>query len=514
MNEFNNVLINTTSVKESFYSHIQPEENKRILFSAPFGAGKSFFLRDFFRDKRYLTVTLFPVDYPVASNEDILELIKYDILNSLVTDFEVELELKQADFSLYLMIQSFIMHKMDFFSLGKKILSAVSAEADGAVGVLEGAKEMTEKYSEYVKQLSTEEIDKVAEYIAGMKNQKGSIRETDGITEMIKNFIERIKAKMENKPVVLILDDLDRLDPDHIFRLINIFTAHYDSQQERNKFGFDKVILVCDHESLGHMFRHKYGQHANFNGYIDKFYSLKPFEFDNNRFLSEKIDELMKPKMKILHGEQRSVMDSTLQDAYDQNSDHYNVFRYLLEYMIKINTLKIRNFYRVEKYSLPYTNFNFQRRRSYDSNVYGFLVLLNNLKQFFTSISELKSALEGCNTNFIGDYTNRDNPYDESQIEHNLIEISLPFVLDDLMVFNKKRAENPKDAKFATFVVDGIELNVNFRKEEANDFWNGGIYYINCSAVGNRDKKILRPNPFWFVLKAFDYCERKGILSK
>jgi|GEM_PF-559721 len=515
MTDSTKILIESKTVKEHFKTHLDIQENKRILFSAPFGAGKSFFLRDFFTQNEYVSISLFPVDYPVANNQDILELIKYDILNALITNFEDELELQDVDFNLFLMIHSFIMHKLDFFSLGKKILSAVNPGSDGLMGVMQGVKGMAEKYNAYVNELSKDEIDKVANYIAGMKNQKGSIRESDGITEMIKDFIGRIKNRKSGKPVVLILDDLDRLDPDHIFRLINIFTAHYDSQQERNKFGFDKVILVCDHQSLGDMFRHRYGSKADFTGYIDKFYSVKPFEFNNAKYLAEKIDELMKPKMRLVKDGVIGRMDSAYLSTYNQYSDHYNVFRYILEYMIKRNIIKIRNFDRAGEYSLPHTQFQVHNRRSYDCNFFEFLVLANNLKQFFPSFSELKNAFERCSENFISDFSNREYNFDDSSLENYLINTTLPFIVDEQIVFNKKRVDNHQEIRQENFTMDrGFEAKINYRKDSNNDSWNGGITYVSCSYGENPNDRILRPNPFWFFLTAFDYCEKKHILSR
>ena len=83
---------------------------------------------------------------------------------------------------------------------------------------------------------------------------------------------------IENKvTTVLLIDDLDRLDPEHVFRLFNIFSAHYDDVTESNKFGFDKIIFVCDINNIQQMFNHRYGINVEFNGYIDKFYSSEIF---------------------------------------------------------------------------------------------------------------------------------------------------------------------------------------------------------------------------------------------
>ena len=69
-----------------FLKHL--ESNDRILFSGAFGIGKTFFLKHFFNSpkmkEKYNVFHLFPINYQIASNEDIFELIKYDILYHLL----------------------------------------------------------------------------------------------------------------------------------------------------------------------------------------------------------------------------------------------------------------------------------------------------------------------------------------------------------------------------------------------------------------------------------------------
>ena len=63
-----------------------------------------------------------------------------------------------------------------------------------------------------------------------------------------------------HKKVVLIVEDLDRIDPAHLFRILNIFSAHIDYCYKNavipdrsivgNKFGFDNIVLVCDFSNI------------------------------------------------------------------------------------------------------------------------------------------------------------------------------------------------------------------------------------------------------------------------
>ena len=69
-----------------FKSFIDLEDNHRIIFSAKFGAGKTYFLKNFFHKylDDYEPIFLYPVNYQVSANEDIFELVKFDLLRSLL----------------------------------------------------------------------------------------------------------------------------------------------------------------------------------------------------------------------------------------------------------------------------------------------------------------------------------------------------------------------------------------------------------------------------------------------
>ena len=80
------IKIITDTVKNDFEAFLNIEENSRIFFSGKFGIGKTYFLNEFFDSKsnKYEVFHLYPVNYQISSNEDILDLIKYDILVELL----------------------------------------------------------------------------------------------------------------------------------------------------------------------------------------------------------------------------------------------------------------------------------------------------------------------------------------------------------------------------------------------------------------------------------------------
>lgn len=107
----------------------------------------------------------------------------------------------------------------------------------------------------------------------------GSISECDAFTCLIQKSLERITAKS-----VLIIEDLDRIDPAHLFRIMNVLSSqvdnpYYSEIPNGNKFGFDKIILVMDYEIAKHLFHHFYGKEANYEGYMNKFLNTLPFKF-------------------------------------------------------------------------------------------------------------------------------------------------------------------------------------------------------------------------------------------
>ena len=100
------------------------------------------------------------------------------------------------------------------------------------------------------------------------------------------------KKEHPDKKIVLIIEDMDRMDPAHLFRILNVFSAHIDynyrfgvnSNQPfvGNKFGLDKVVFVMSYENTEHIFHHLYGEGADFNGYISKFCSSNIFDYSHS----------------------------------------------------------------------------------------------------------------------------------------------------------------------------------------------------------------------------------------
>ena len=137
--------------------------------------------------------------------------------------------------------------------------------------------------------------------------QKGGIYEFDPISQIIYQLIKDIKDQ-NGKQVVLVIEDMDRIDPAHIFRILNVFSAHWDirdySEQKLidgdplNKYNFDKILLVCHFQNIKNIFHHLYGELTDFTGYIHKFSTSTPYEYS----LADVIEEWLINKIPFNKG--------------------------------------------------------------------------------------------------------------------------------------------------------------------------------------------------------------------
>jgi hypothetical protein len=280
-------IIDISRPKKSFDASLNLLGNSRLIFSAPFGCGKTFFLKRFFSEsEKYIALHLYPVNYSANKNEDIFELIKYDILYELLNK-KVSLDKVEVSFSAAI---PFLDSDEQTKAIGQ-FLSIVPKLGKAVVDVFSGIKELGQTIDAKRKKIGKDEGEKIREFADSIHQSKGTIYEIDLYSNLIIELIKRLKIQNQ-KETVLIVDDLDRIDPNHIFRLLNVFASHLDLERnEENKFGFDKIIFSCDIENVRTIFHNKFGQNVDFSGYIDKFYSREIFEFDNKTIVAQSINQ-------------------------------------------------------------------------------------------------------------------------------------------------------------------------------------------------------------------------------
>lgn len=270
------------------------EKESRIIFSARFGDGKSYFLKEFMKsydEKKndYYFITLHPVNYVVEENRDVIEYIKRDILFQLIKDNRIY-DFKEG----YDKIFDAVCNKESLLKLGDFVASIIPIEGlkDGYEALKGLASTIHEKYK------SQDVLHVVDDYLNGFYGKSGSISECDAFTCLIQKSLERMMAKS-----VLIIEDLDRIDPAHLFRIMNVLSSqvdnpYYSEVPHGNKFGFDKIILVMDYEIARHLFHHFYGKEANYDGYMNKFLNTLPFSYsikeEAHRQVRQKILDICK----------------------------------------------------------------------------------------------------------------------------------------------------------------------------------------------------------------------------
>jgi len=512
--------IKSDNLINSFKQHIDDELNERILFSAPFGAGKSTFLKNFFDETNdYIVFKLYPVNYSVAPNQDVFEIVKYELLYELLNRFPNDIELNQEQFSMLLITQMFFLNQMKI-DLPLKLLAKASSLVPGATAanetIINALINTTNSFKEYKKDVNKNEFDLLNEHIRVVQSQKGHIYESDEITQLIISLIDRVKAKKvegnSKVKTVLLIDDLDRLDPEHVFRLFNVFSAHYDDVTESNKFYFDKVIFVCDIKNVREMFNHRCGFNVEFTGYIDKFYSSEVFNFDFKKYLKESLPTLLNPSLYqpykyFISGSIRSsIVERYLLKPGQQV---FETFKYILKSMIDFNIIRIRNLRRFTQFTLP-NNLIETKYKNVNSVQYVLLVILSNLEKLFIHQVDLESAFEFLYKNYKSNYSLiNPNNREQSDFQGNtLIQYCLPFILDEKIVFGNESDENVQHS-YPFKNEDNSEMFIIYTIH--HDFENDIVWqkFIKCTqneilANGVSDSPaILRPNPYWFLYSAY-----------
>lgn len=283
-------LIPMDDAIREFDKHLK--SHPRTILSARFGDGKSCFLTAAERKlkKRYTFLKLYPVNYQVAENEDIFEYIKRDLLFQLYGQ-----KMMQDTYELPDQIAAYFFLCNNWEDYANETLKELS-HFDGShtatvtLGVARFLRSMKKKYDEFKKN-GGDLGAKLDRFIASFENK--GIYEFDPITTILNDIIKDWKKNHPRKKVCLVFEDMDRIDPAHIFRIMNVISAQMDygykfgfsprsNSSFGNKFGVDHIVVCLDYDNLKHIFHHFYGQNACFDGYINKFcdrgifhYSLK-----------------------------------------------------------------------------------------------------------------------------------------------------------------------------------------------------------------------------------------------
>ena len=340
---------------QNFEAHLNLEGNERTIFSGIFGAGKTYFLRSFFREHpRYVSLFINPTHYSIAQNQDIFELIKYDVLYQIILKKPYLEKIKASD----LQTVPFLKFS-DTVKVLEPFVSGIAQIGELLTDAAESILRLKTLLEEKKNSIETDEGRDIAHFIDQLERTKGSIYENDIYSKIIADLVLQIRR--DGKSVILVVDDLDRIDPEHIFRILNVFAAHFRSDELKdtgNKFGVDKVILCCDVQNIRAIFKSKYGMGVDFNGYIDKFYSTDIFHFNNRTVI---IDSVVKLLLSIKVEQKKKPLHAFL----DPNTYYFKFLVLLIGSLIladKLNLRTLKKLYCIE-YDMPMYSIHFDGGR-------------------------------------------------------------------------------------------------------------------------------------------------------
>ena len=311
--------IDVTPEISRFEEHLKV--NDRTIFSARFGDGKTWFLNKFIEERsdKYEFIVLYPVNYQIAPNEAIMEYIKRDILFQLILKGKLKPGVEIPNSVLFQWY--FCQKSKALFTDIMQVMTSlpiVDPKWQAALGaLLTISKEITDKIKDfglYKREIESEDdFEKAANVIGQLSSGAGNIYELDMVSYLIIQTLQKIKN--EGKETVLIIEDLDRVDPAHLFRILNVFSAHIDRVYQcsdktvtdaegnnieidtlKNKFGFDKVVMVLDYDTTHHIFSHFYGEQSNYLGYISKFVEHNVFYYSIRKYAMHLLVEHLNSK--------------------------------------------------------------------------------------------------------------------------------------------------------------------------------------------------------------------------
>ncbi|WP_114752013.1 P-loop NTPase fold protein [Pleomorphovibrio marinus] len=372
--------------KKQFKEHLAIPNNQRIIFSGAFGTGKTYFLNRYFeKHEQYEAIHIYPVNYSVASNEDIFELIKYDILFKLL---EKGLDFGEVKIDKGTFLPFFL--KNHATEIIPSLLGVIPKVGGSMKDIAKGLIDLNNRFEKEFKEANLTNKDRIISYLETFSKNQGSIKEEDFFTQLICGLVGQLKEK--GKEIVLIIDDLDRIDPEHIFRIMNVLAAHVDIKKDsdQNKFDFDKIILVCDIENIRKIFSNRYGADVDFSGYIDKFYSRSLFHYDLSGEVVKNIDSVFQS---VIINNGRSEMRL----AEYRNDGSTIIIKYIILACLQYNLIPIRVLKRILSGSSALKSRRFWKEgdgKSIDSEEIELIKVVDFLSYLFQGYQSLVSKLD------------------------------------------------------------------------------------------------------------------------
>lgn len=471
-----------------FKRHLENDINERIIFSGKYGIGKTKFLENFFsvenqghvlNSVKYEVYRLFPINYSIASNEDIIRYIKYDIIVEMLNHQTIAFE----EIKLELIDTLPEYAKKNLHKITAALVYMIPKLGKEVVDCFEKFDALKQEFLKFHDKTNTSSGDRLVEYLESLELKEGSIYEADITTKIISECISKTK-----KQSILLIDDIDRLDPEHVFRILNVFASHFDSIGTtgfKNKFNFDKIIIVCDFNNIRNLFHHRYGTEVDFMGYIDKFYSSEVYHFDNKKAIIGIINKIFESVKPISRGDDINYI----------KQDYFNnkFLQDILDLLVNRRLLNLRNIIKLygKSFEYHYELIDFNERNS-QINPWNapISIQLKLLRDFFGDYYNMKKTLEipSLSKEFIKNFQWRFGEllYILSYQIHNFNSESpflfrfqnIPIVLDVKRRFSDDRFESVKLYTWTNVTEDSIPVKGNLLDVKEEMFWTALIEVI------------------------------------
>jgi hypothetical protein len=255
--------------------------------------------------------------------------------------------------------------------------------------VIQGLKSLNQDLKKFHSANVINEGDILDAYMTSIETNESSIYENDLITKLIESVLNRIKQG--NRENILIIDDLDRIDPEHIFRILNVFASHIDiaNQTKDNKFGFDKILLSCDIKNIRNIFRAKFGMSADFNGYIDKFFTTDIYYFDNKQNLKDILFSIFRTIR------MRKTMEEEFNPTWAKIFDYDEFLIDFISILIDKNLVNLRSImkFRDREIDINIDKVRFSKQLEFSSNQFQIILQTKFLRALLGDFQHLIDAV-------------------------------------------------------------------------------------------------------------------------
>ncbi len=158
-------------VSNAFKQHLENNGNIKILFSGSFGTGKTTFLREYFSGNIcYEVFHLFPVNYSVATNDDIFRYLKAELLFLLL---EKGIEFDQLFFKKTETAPAFL--KENALNILLPFTRLIPQVGKNLHGILKELMILKKEFESYNDELQIDDERKAKEFIKELYEQEGSV---------------------------------------------------------------------------------------------------------------------------------------------------------------------------------------------------------------------------------------------------------------------------------------------------------------------------------------------------